>query len=298
MLWLIITIFAYLFSAIASLFDKYLLKGLIPGPKIYAFYVGFLGILSLLLIPFGFMIPPFGQIILSLASGALWIVSLLFFFKAVKLFELSRIVPGVGSLTPIFVLGLTFIFTKQGLGFYQLLAFLFLLAGSFLISWEGNKFNSKSLQLSFISAFLFSLAYFSSKIVYDSQPFLSGFIWMRIGGFIAAIFLLFSKEVREELFKNRASFKTNISGLFLLGQTMGAGGFILQSFAIKLAPLNSLAFINALEGIKYLFLLILTGFISVKFPQIMKEKISPKIIRQKIISLFFIGTGLLILFLK
>ena len=52
MLWLIVAISAYLILAIVFLVDKYLLVGPIPNPKIYAFYIGTLGIAVLLLVPF------------------------------------------------------------------------------------------------------------------------------------------------------------------------------------------------------------------------------------------------------
>lgn len=299
MSWLIITIFAYFLSAIVALFDKYLLKGPIPSPKIYSFYVGILGIFCLILIPFGFSIPSSPQFILSILVGALFIFSLSVFLQAVKLFEISRVVPSVGAITPIFVLILTFFSTKQMLTFYQFLAFLLILLGSFFITLETEKkINLKCFQLSIISAFLFSIAFFLSKIVYLYQPFWSGFILMRIGGFIGALFFLFSKEVREELFEKRISFKPKITEIFLLGQIIGAGGFILQNFAIKLVPLKLLSFINTLEGTKYVFLLIFATFLSLKFPQILKEEISGKILFQKIVAILLISGGLAILALK
>jgi len=299
MLWLIVTISAYFLSAIVALFDKYLLKGPIPGPKIYSFYVGILGIFSLVLIPLGFIIPPPPQIFLSILAGALYIFSLSVFLKAVKLFEVSRVVPSVGAMTPFFVLGLTFLSAKQILSFYQFLAFFFLLFGGFLINWEKEKkINLNCLWLSLIAAFLFSLAFFFSKFVYLAQPFWSGFIWMRIGGFLGALFFLFSKEVKEELFKKRISFSPRIGGILILGQLIGGSGFILQNFAIKLVPLNLFAFVNALEGTKYTFLLIFTIFLSLKFPQILKEEITRKIIFQKIVAILFIGGGLALLAFK
>lgn len=73
MLWLTVTISAYFLLAIVALIDKYLISGPIPNPKVYAFYVGILGILALFLFPLGFLVPNSLDIILSLLAGALYI---------------------------------------------------------------------------------------------------------------------------------------------------------------------------------------------------------------------------------
>jgi len=300
MSWPLVAILGYLCSAIVALFDKYLLGGPISNPKVYSFYIGILGILVLVLAPFvGFLIPSFLQIVLSLLAGALSIFSLFIFLKAVKLFEVSRVVTTIGAMTPFFVLGLTLLFTKKIFNPTHLLTFLLLISGSFLINWEKEKrINFRCLQLSVLATILFSLAFLLSKFVYLTQPFWSGFIWIRIGGFLTALFFLFSREVREELFEKRLSFKAKIGGIFLLGQTFGASSVILQSWAITLVPLGFLAFINALEGTKYIFLLIFVIFLSLRFPQIIKEEISKKILFQKIIAILLIGGGLALLAFK
>ena len=47
MLWLIVAVCSYLILAVVLLVDKHLLVSSIPSPKVFAFYVGVLGILSL-----------------------------------------------------------------------------------------------------------------------------------------------------------------------------------------------------------------------------------------------------------
>ena len=52
MTWLVAALSTYLILAIVFLVDKYLLTQRIPNPKVYSFYVGGLGVLALVLIPF------------------------------------------------------------------------------------------------------------------------------------------------------------------------------------------------------------------------------------------------------
>ncbi|KPJ56127.1 hypothetical protein AMJ49_05665 [Parcubacteria bacterium DG_74_2] len=299
MLWLIVTILSYLLFSVVALVDKYLLKGSIPSPHIYSFYVGIFGIFSLVLIPFGFLsIPGFEQIILALLAGAVSIFALFAFYSALQKFEVSRAVPAIGGILPLFTLVLVFIFSggKEILGTYEILAFVFLISGSVLITLKKEKLITlKSIQLSVLAAFLFSLTFVLSKFVYLEQPFWSGFIWMRLGAFLAGVCFLFTKQVRAELFTKRVSFKRKTGGIFLGNQVLGGSAFILQNWAIALVPLGFLAFVNALEGIKYVFLLVFAIFFSFKFPQILKEEISNKIIFQKLFAILLITIGLLIL---
>jgi hypothetical protein len=300
--WLIITILSYFIFATVSLLDKYLLTRHIPNPKVYAFYVGILGIWALVLIPFvNFLIPDFITITLSLLAGAIFTFFLYGYFSALNLFEASRVIPAIGGLSPLFSFGIIYIFSfgEEILSFFEIIAFLLLTLGSVLMMMEKEKFITlKSLQLSSIASLLGALSFVLSKYVFLAQPFWSGMIWIRIGAFLAALFFLFSKEVRKEVFLKRIGFKKNTATIFLLDQVMGAVANILYEWAVALVPLASLAIISALSGIQYVFLFIFITFLSFKSPQILKEKISKEILFQKIGAILLIGTGLAVLALK
>ena len=300
MLWLFITIISYFLFAVVSLIDKYLLKGgHIPNPHVYSFYVGIFGIFVLALVPFGFLsFPGFEQIVLAFLAGAVSILALFVFYSALQKFEVSRVVPAIGGILPLFTLGFVYFFSNenQALGVFEILAFIFLILGSVLISLQAKKsITLKSIQLSVLAAFLFSLTFILSKFVYMEQPFWSGFIWMRLGAFLTGVCFLLTKQVRTELFIKKTTFKNNTPKIFLGNQILGGSAFILQNWAIALVPLGFLAFVNALEGIKYVFLIIFIILLSLKFPKIISEKFSKKIIIQKLFAILLIGIGLFIL---
>ena len=299
MLWLTVAISAYLILAIVFLVDKYLLAGPIPNPKVYAFFVGLLGIFVLILLPFvDFKIPAIEQIFLSLSAGIIFIWALFWFYRGLQLFEASRIVPAIGGLVPIFTFLLVYIssFGKEILSFWEGTAFLLLILGSVIITLEKEKFiNLPSLKISFLAAFLFSLSFVMSKYVYLAQPFWSGYIWIRIGGFLMALVFLFLPEVRRELLKTKTNLPKKTAAIFLGNQAGGAGANVLQNWAIALAPLAYVAIVNALQGVQYAFLLIFTIFLSLKLPQILKEEISKEILLQKLLAILCIGGGLTIL---
>lgn len=303
MLWFLIAILAYLILAVVFLADKYLLTSSIPDPRVYVFYVGGLGILVLLLAPFtGFYMPEKPQIFLSLSAGAAFIYGLFWFYKTLQIFEVSRTVPAIGGLTPLFTFGLVYIFSrgKEVLSFSEIAAFILLILGSVLITFEKEKLlNLKSFKFSVLTAFFFSLSFVLIKYVYLVLPFWNGFIWRSIGGFLMALcFFVFFPEIKKEIFKKRERFSKKTAVIFLLNQIAGGGAAALQSFSIFLAPLASIPIIHALNGIQYAFLFIFTILLSLKFPKILKEEISKRIIFQKIIAILLIGMGLVLISFK
>lgn len=301
MLWLIITLLSYFILAGVYLVDKYLLISRIPSPKIYTFYVGILGLLILLVIPFiDFYLPALFQLILSLATGFLFSFSLFWFYKSLSLFEASRIVPVFGALVPLFTFLLTLIFSREPITFFDLLAFFLLVLGTFLISLEKEKrINWSSLKFSSLGALFFAFYMVLSKKVYLQQPFLNGLIWIKIGGFLFSLILfIFSSEVRKSLLKvKKELFPKKTITIFIANQIFGGGATLLQNWAIALAPVIYVPMITALQGVQYAFLLLLVILVSLKFPQILREEISSFMIFQKLIAIILIALGIALLVL-
>ena len=289
--WLFVVILAYFLFAVVSLVDRRILKGP-PNAKIYAFYVGILGILSLLLAPFvGFFIPELHKIIFCLFAGIIYFFALFSLFSGLEKFEASRIIPAVGGFLPIFTLLLVYSFSdgKESLNYIEILAFLFLVLGSVVVSWQTSfKISFEALAISFLSAFFLSLSLILAKNVYLALPFWTGFLWIRVGAFLSALFFLFLGSVRKEIFSGASAFSRKTGALFIFNQGIGAGAFILQNWAIALAGLAYLSIINALQGIQYVFLFILAALF-------LKESLSKKIIIQKVAAILLIGAGLAIL---
>jgi len=295
MTWLIVAILSYFLFAINSLGDKFLLIGK-PSPKVYAFYVGLLSFFALGLILFvPFYVPSIYQIGFSFLTGFIFILSIFFLYLSLKKFEVSRIIPALGGFLPIFTLFLSFVFINQQgfLAWQKTASFVFLVLGSIFISLEKSLgFSLKSFFLAAVSAFFLSLYFVFSKIIYSDLGFWPGFIWIRLGVFFFALFLILFKDVRTEVFGRKKSFSRK-TGIFFLGnQAVGAGALILQNWSIALAGAAYLSFVSALQGIQYVFLFIVTALISFKFPEFLKEGFSKRTILQKLLAIALIGAGL------
>lgn len=299
MLWLIIAIVAYFILAVVFLLDKYLLTSSIPNPRIYAFYVGILGIGVLILLPFtNFYFLTIPDIFVAFISGATFVIGILWFFKGLKEFEASRIVPAVGGLLPIFTFLLIYLLSRgqESLTLEQVLAFAMLIGGSVLITLKKTAvFPLQSVKLAAVAAFFLAVSFVSAKLVYLNYPFLLSLIWIKLGGVLLTLFFLFDHNLRSAVFAKKIGIEKRTAIIFFAGQAGGAAANLLQNWAVALAPLVYVAFVNALQGVQYAFLLPLTVLLSLKFPRIIKEELGGNVIIQKIAAIVLLSGGLVFL---
>lgn len=301
MSWLLIVIIAHVFSAGIFIVDKYLLKRGFPNPFSYAFYVGIFSFVILILAPFGFFLPQPNQIILSLSAGVIWLLATLIFYTALYKGEASRIVPTVGGFIPLFTLGLSFIFLGERLSLKEIIAFCFLVSGGVLLSLLVSKtetvFKSREIQLTkaFIpalgAALAFAVFFVITKSVFLKLGFVNGLIWTRLGATLGALFLLVPHPFRQMIFKKGKVIKPKAFGLFAFARGLGAVSGLLIYWAIFL---GSVTLVNSLQGVQYLFLLLLAFLLFRKIPSL-KEQFDRRVLVQKIIAIILIGIGLAIL---
>lgn len=299
--WLLIAISAYFLLAVASLGDRFLLVGPLPKPKVFAFFIGiFSTFVIIILFPFGFSLPedPF-TILLSLTAGFIWIVALVAYFEAIFRTEVSRVVPAVGAFVPIFTfLAISFL-SQETLSSKEGLAFALLIVGGVLITTKEFSlryfFQRTSFPWIILAAFLFALGFILMKEVFLREPFINGFIWIRLGGLPAAALLLFFSDVRQSVFQQKIGLKKQVFVPFLFFQSVAGGGMILQSLSVSLAKFSQVPLVNALEGSRYLFLFIFVWLLAKLRPRLLKEEMRGKILFQKIAAGTIIILGILFL---
>ncbi|MBX4201065.1 hypothetical protein KW786_02965 [Candidatus Parcubacteria bacterium] len=295
--WLFIIIAAYFFFSLAFFADKLVLSGP-PNPKLYTFYVSFLGVTALLVIPFlKFTLPgPLTLLYIGL-EVVIYVAGLYVMFLALSKFEVSRVMTAIGALQPILILVFTLIFWSQNaLSGSNLIAFFLLVAGGILISMgEKFKITKQYALLILLASLLFSLDYIFSKLIFLNVPFLQAMVWMRVGAALVSLFLLFDRKLRKDIFTKKPSMGKKTGLIFLFGQSAGGTAGFLQSLAISMVPISYLAITSSLRGIQYIFLFIITLFFSWFFPKFFKENISGKVILQKAVSIVLIVIGLALL---
>jgi drug/metabolite transporter (DMT)-like permease len=208
---------------------------------------------------------------------------------------------------PIFTIILSIIFFHEIFTLNQWLAVSYLILGTMVISaistrhsvwYEVKKFlhvhfekRWHSILFSFISALFFALFWFGSKVAYNSQEFLSAFIWIRLGSFVAVVCLLISPHNRAEIARDlkKSKGKKQNKFIFIGTQLGGALGSILQNYAVAL---GSVALVTSLQGLQYGLILAFTYFITIFYPKIIKEKQSRKIMLYKVVASLLVALGL------
>ena len=300
MTWFWIVVIGHLLTALGFVLSKALLSDAFTNARAFTFYVGTLGLLSLGLIPFGFDIPDAFTIIFNLVAGGLFSVAILYFSLGLQGTESSRIVPFVGALVPIFSLVFELLFLDGSFTWKQLAAFGVLVVGSVIITIEYKSVAGENRPKTptiiwiygFIAALLFAISYGMTAVAFVHQPFLSAFIWMRIGGFLGVVGFLAYPVHRAAIIAALPVFKTKTGLLYLSTQGLAGLGFVFINYALTLA---SVALVNALQGVQYVFLLLMAIVGSLKYPELLKENLGRSSITVKIIGLLIISVGIIII---
>jgi drug/metabolite transporter (DMT)-like permease len=306
--WFFVALVAYFLLAIVNLTDKFLVEKVVGSARAYTFIACAMGSLVLFGAPWFLSWPGIFGFFLDLVLGGLFASALLLLYAALRRGEASRSLVIIGGSTPIFSLPLSFFILGDKFSHSQLIAMIFLVVGVLIVAflpgrrhgfWN-NFFDSLNLRnnssfltiiLSLGSGLAYALFFVGSKFAYQTQAFLSTFLWTRLGAILAAAFILFSPRARREikaLFTRNPKTRRN-QGLVAGNQILGSIAFVLQNYAIYLGPV---ALVNALQGVQYAWIIILGALVSFFAPKILKEDTTWPIVLQKGVAILIISVGL------
>ncbi|MEX0877601.1 MAG: hypothetical protein WDZ40_01900 [Candidatus Spechtbacterales bacterium] len=302
MLWFYVTIISYLLFAVGNIFDRYILKGPLQHPRSYAFYIGASGIFAVFLIPFAnFRVPPVSTIVLAVFAGSAVIVALYYLFRGIYEGNVSTQVPMVGAFAPVFTLFFGFIFAGERVepstrGF---LALFFLILGIIFLSIRLKShelhFTKKHVLYALLAGMFFGLGFVLTKMVYELEEFLNGYIWTTVGGVIMAFIFFFMPGTKEILFKESPITKKTLWLPLLGGKAIGTLGNVAQNYAISIAAFGQLAFISALAGVQHLGILIIAVFLYLTKPELLEETFTKRSLSIRLLGIIFIGAGIYLL---
>lgn len=299
MFWLLIAILAYIFYALVFIIDKYVVSRPLPHPIVYTFYVGVLslGVWVLAPLSFGFL-PPTDMLLAVLAGGA-QVLGWICFFTALNKGEVSKISPFVGAFIGIFTFVFSYFLIGERLTQNQLLALIFLLLGSLIIAFKPRvefykNFKKNVFIIAFFASLFFSIFWVITKFIYNQNSFIPSTIWIRSGAAFVSLLLLVPKRYRELIFSKFKATKKETSGIIVLGRIFS----VFAAFGIYVAVyLGSVTIVNALQGLQYVFILIIALFLYKRIP-LLKKEVEKKVVIQKLIAIIFIGLGLALLVIR
>lgn len=302
MIWIGAALLGYFLLAISQILDKFLLtKERIPEPATYAFYVSLFSAFGFVFSIFGLNILSLYEMIIFFTAGILFTYSLLTFYYAVRDHDVARVSP----LRELFITGTVVSFAFLLPEFFGeptvtkafILAVLFFIIGGALISYDLPLRASDHLPVSVIlSGFLMGIHLLLLRIGYAEAGFVDGLVWSRAGAFLGAFTLLLFPVFRRQIFKHQKvktpdqGKKKNLSvmALFVTNKSIAGTASFLLVYAISI---GSATLVQALNGMLFVFLLLLVVPISKLYPQVFTEKLSFSDWFQKVIALILIAAG-------
>jgi uncharacterized membrane protein len=309
--WIFISTVAYLLLAFCYILDKLLLKKNIPNPSVYAFYMALLSAGVLVLIPFGVRWVNFSFSLRAILFGVIFIWALVYFYKAVKKNEISRVAPLVGTVTQIGTFLLAVLFLDKQISIHNYWGLGLLISGGFLVSFDlplNYKNLTKGLANSIESGILFAIAYSGFDYIFNEyelvfgkeNTFINGFFWTRLGLVLGGFSLLavssYRKEIKKTIFgkkeKNKKSKSPKTILLFLLNKIFGGTSSILTNHAIFL---GGAVFVQAMSSVQFVFVLILATLMAFKYTDVFEEKLYFWDWAQKVGAIGLIAGGIFLL---
>ena len=311
--WITVALAGYLFLAVTGVADKFLVSKVVRAPVAYAFYTAITGPFSLALLLLGGSILSLGNMAMALMAGASFIIGIYFSYSAISKASVSRVVPIQGGLVPLFAFILAFLILGERLTFLQTSAFFFLVVGAVLISFrkEESGWSNKAFFHAAFSAFFFAATSVLTKytfvhssdasnipipallgFLHVSPSFVTGLVWPSVGFLIPILPILASKHNRKAIFSAPKEAGVRNVALYYTSRLSGTIGGYLQKYAVFL---GSVSVVNALQGMQFVFLLVLTTFFSLYYPRVLKERINAETMVLKLTAIVFISCGLFLL---
>ncbi|MEA1926189.1 MAG: hypothetical protein U9M90_03015 [Patescibacteria group bacterium] len=280
--------------------NKVLITGKIKSWQRYLFYVSFLSLFSLLLAPFGLAWPGFGVFLTSFFAGVIFFGYLGFLFSALRHSTASRVFVLTGAVSAIATLLLASLFLGDTFNTAKILGILMLVFGGFFISF---KFYRKRFFSSYkkviLAGILYAVALVVLKHSFDSQNFISGYIYSRLGIVAMAGLSLTVPSFRKKVFplfkKGKRSENASQFALIAAVKSLAGVATALLNYAIAI---GSVTIISALVSVQYLFVFALSIIFGFLFQDMLRENMNRTNVLTKALGVVSIVAGVFLVTIK
>lgn len=294
MTWLPLILIAVNLSSINSLIDKFFCEKKFRNVLSYQTLNNLLTIILVIGLSFFIRFDHlYGwPLILAILSGFCYLLSWLFYFRAIVSLEASR-AAAVFNLFVIFTVILAALFLQETINPLKWLAIFLIVIGAFLCSYEKGKRvkDLGSYWWVILSTIMSAIGNIFSKLAVKQIEALTVLALTFYVTFPVFLFLFFrNKEINQEV-KNVFN-SSKRTGLIILRQIIGFSSMILFYLAIARGPIS---LIIAINGSGPMLVFIFSTFVSFFFPGFIKEEIKKEVIILKLISIMMIITGVVII---
>ncbi len=243
----LIAIAAHVLVGISLVWDKILLKR--KGMRDLSFYVFWLGAISifgLLLIPFGFHMPPFRIAALALAAGFCDLMATWAYYAALKAGQASEEVAATGGFTPLATVLLSI--PLLGVHVAGVWGFALMTAGGFVMFFAEKMPLSRMLPSVVSAAVFFGLADVLQKLAFNGTNFVSGYVFFTIGTFAGSMLLLLRPIWRRQIFRDSGEAPPRSKIGYGINRFLAGVGSFLVVFALSR---TSPSMVEAISGVRY-----------------------------------------------
>lgn len=307
--WILLATLAQFINAIVAVFDKYIVSDekILPRPFVYAFYsclltggwaaiyflglvpqLASLGVPSLINVTF----PTITVISMSFLSAYTFFMALVSMYEALKRADASNVIPIIGAISALSTFGLNYVFLDASLTINHMLGILLLSMGTLLVA---NTLPSVSVALHAVhSGLFFAFHYITMKGLFIETSFEDGFFWSRISFVLFGLSLLLVPVYLTKI-KGQTKESNKRTGLLVVGNKLLAG--VAAFLILKATDDGDVAVVQALDGLKFVFILFLTTIFAHWLPDsAVDHDARPRVMVQKFVFVILILTGFFVVF--
>lgn len=300
--WFFIALGAPFLWALVNIFDQYLVAEYSTGERGSGGLVLFSSLIGVF-VAFGIWIfnPHVFNIggmdkILLIITGFITIIWIILYLFTIELEDISTLVPWFLTV-PVFGYLLGYVFLGETLTRNQQIGSIIVLLGVGIVSIDfknNRKFRWKPALYMLVACLLIALSGIIFKYVTVEDNFWISSFWEYVGLGIAGIILYICvpKYRKEFMHMNKLGGKT-IFTLNVVSEIMTVVGNMLTNFALLLAPVTMVYLVGSFQPA---ILLVMTIIFTYTYPNIVKEDMSKGVLIPKIIAIFIMICGSVILF--
>lgn len=309
MAWILLAAAGQFINAVVAILDKYIVTDakVLPRPFVYAFYsciaTGFWGVFFLLSFIPGLDslgIPSFANVrapsievvAMSFLASYTFFMALVSMYTALKEADASDVMPAIGAISAVSSFGMAYAFLGAAVSANFIWGILFLSVGTYFLSQIRFK---KSIILHVIhSGIFFALHYVAMKGLFLETNFDDGFFWSRISLVLFALSLLLVPTYYAKITAQTKNTTKKTGVLVLVAKVLaGVAAFML----LKATDLGDVAVVQALDGLKFVFIIIIGITLGRFIPHTAGEnEFQFKTVIRKALYIAIIAVGFVILF--
>lgn len=296
--WILLALLAPVFWIFSNYIDKYSLERYTKGIFDFLFFStlsAWLFVPALLLL-FGFpTITSFS--VIPVLLGMVLVYSYGFYGKALEKGETSRLVI-LFKLVPVFTIILAFLFLRQTISSQEFLAFLLVLLGASVVSFDkvetGFTFTSGAKWM-LVAIGMWSVIFLIADFAFTKMSFIDFLILDTLGTAFAGLPLLLIPATRRQILHGIKTAVPQKYGWFIVNNFLDFFGQMTAKKALSLSP--SAGLVTVVLQVQSLYGIVLGYALTMLLPSIFKEDVSRKALSKKIIGALVMFTGIALLFL-